>query len=275
MSDISQIDGQSVRLKREALGMAVTDLATLACLSTKQIKQIEEGGISAFYSENVKLTAARKIAALLQMSEAQLFGQVQPEVVENPPESDVLIDALQQTHATFQAEPANLPPVHAHHAALLRSEALHVLAQPPEDVELVEEKETGSQPLAAEQTAALDMTPSHPVLEPQSETNQAAGGSSYVFKILALFLVALAIAAVMRPKPADEKVELNSPDTAAPAPPPLQAPVGSETPAAASDNQPAAIANPGNISSPAEKPASAITSSPAQPASDSAGTAAK
>ena len=79
----------------------------------------------------------------------------------------------------------------------------------------------------------------------------------------------------MRPKPADEKVELNSPDTAAPAPPPLQAPVGSETPAAASDNQPAAIANPGNISSPAEKPASAITSSPAQPASDSAGTAAK
>jgi predicted transcriptional regulator len=84
MSDISQIDGQAVRLQRETLGWATTDLATLACLSTKQIKQIEEGGISAFYSENVKLTAARKVAALLQMTEAQLFGQVAAPVLENP-----------------------------------------------------------------------------------------------------------------------------------------------------------------------------------------------
>ena len=75
MSDISQIDGQSVRLKRESMGWAVTDMATLACLSVKQIKQIEEGGTSAFYSESVKLTAARKVAALLDMSDAQLFGQ--------------------------------------------------------------------------------------------------------------------------------------------------------------------------------------------------------
>ena len=66
MSDITQIDGLSVRRKRESLGWAVSDLATMACLSTKQIKQIEEGGTSAFYSENVKLTAARKVAALLR-----------------------------------------------------------------------------------------------------------------------------------------------------------------------------------------------------------------
>ena len=82
MSDISHIDGQSVRLKRETMGWAMTDLATLACLSVKQIKQIEEGGTSAFYSENVKLTAARKVAALLQMSEDQLFGQVPPVVAQ-------------------------------------------------------------------------------------------------------------------------------------------------------------------------------------------------
>ena len=73
MSDISQIDGQTVRRKREALGLAVSDVATTACLSTKQIKQIEEGGMTAFYSENVKLTAARKVAALLGMTEAQLL----------------------------------------------------------------------------------------------------------------------------------------------------------------------------------------------------------
>ena len=68
MSDISQIDGQTVRRKREALGLAVSDVATTACLSTKQIKQIEEGGMTAFYSENVKLTAARKVVASLVAS---------------------------------------------------------------------------------------------------------------------------------------------------------------------------------------------------------------
>ena len=31
MSDISQIDGHAVRLQRETLGWATTDLATLAC----------------------------------------------------------------------------------------------------------------------------------------------------------------------------------------------------------------------------------------------------
>jgi transcriptional regulator with XRE-family HTH domain len=76
MSNVSQIDGSVVRLRREAQGWAINDIASRACLSVKQIRQIEEGGLSSFYSENVKLTAAKKVAALLQLSEAQLFGQV-------------------------------------------------------------------------------------------------------------------------------------------------------------------------------------------------------
>ena len=76
MSDVSQIDGSAVRLSREAQGWAINDLAARACLSVKQVRQIEEGGLSSFYSESVKLTAARKIAGLWQLSEAQLFGQV-------------------------------------------------------------------------------------------------------------------------------------------------------------------------------------------------------
>ena len=85
MSDVSQIDGSAVRLCREAQGWAINDLAARACLSVKQVRQIEEGGLSSFYSESVKLTAARKIAGLLQLSEAQLFGQapsVPPQVEE-------------------------------------------------------------------------------------------------------------------------------------------------------------------------------------------------
>ena len=86
MSDISQIDGQSVRLKRESFGWAISDMATMACLSAKQIKQIEEGGLGAFYSESVKLTAAKKVAGILQMTEAELFGQAAPQILEKPAE---------------------------------------------------------------------------------------------------------------------------------------------------------------------------------------------
>ena len=78
MSDVSQIDGNAVRLRRESLSLGLADVATRACLSVKQVRQIEEGGMTAFYSETVKLTAARKVAGLLSLPEAELFGQIQP-----------------------------------------------------------------------------------------------------------------------------------------------------------------------------------------------------
>ena len=134
MSDISQIDGQSVRLKRESMGWAVTDMATLACLSVKQIKQIEEGGTSAFYSESVKLTAARKVAALLDMSDAQLFGQNTAEThgpdLVLPQVNASLADSSFAVHEPVAGTSPELT-----HASLTRSEALHVLAQPPEHIE--------------------------------------------------------------------------------------------------------------------------------------------
>ena len=50
---IPQINGALLRMRREELGWALADLATRACLSNKQVKQIEEGGTSSFYSETV------------------------------------------------------------------------------------------------------------------------------------------------------------------------------------------------------------------------------
>ena len=131
MSDISQIDGQSVRLKRESLGWAISDLATMACLSTKQIKQIEEGGMTAFYSENVKLTAARKVAGLLGMTEPQLFGQVTPAVIEQPPHVD---ETLSETDEAGQSELGHVSHPTSETAAISRSESWHFLAQPPENI---------------------------------------------------------------------------------------------------------------------------------------------
>ena len=70
-----QINGDLLRQRREAKGWAPTDLATRSCLSLRQVRQIEEGGNSSFYSESVKATAARKIAALLGLPQEMAFVQ--------------------------------------------------------------------------------------------------------------------------------------------------------------------------------------------------------
>jgi DNA-binding XRE family transcriptional regulator len=58
---------------REKCAMSVEELAHLACLSKKQIQQIENGQSSTFYSPTVKFTAAKKIAKLIQLDEKDAF----------------------------------------------------------------------------------------------------------------------------------------------------------------------------------------------------------
>ena len=53
--------------------MSVEQLALLACLSKKQIQQIENGQSSSFYSPTIKLVAARKVAKLIQLDEKDAF----------------------------------------------------------------------------------------------------------------------------------------------------------------------------------------------------------
>jgi len=205
MSDVSQIDGSAVRLCREAQGWAINDLAARACLSVKQVRQIEEGGLSSFYSESVKLTAARKIAALLQLSEAQLFGQT-PSA---PPllEEDSLLFSAQTFPTSLVTSMDTLVPAPVKAQAessgvhLIRSEALHVLAQPPEidwtthspPVEAADQHEEPEQLTAAHTAKAA----SH------SAKQETAPSGNYFLKILVLFLVAIAVAALMRPKPVE------------------------------------------------------------------------
>lgn len=69
------VNGDLLRLSREARGWVLNDMATRACMSVKQIRQLEEGGTSAFYSAAVKATAAKKVAALLGLSVDAVFAQ--------------------------------------------------------------------------------------------------------------------------------------------------------------------------------------------------------
>lgn len=92
--ELPSINGELLRLRREARGWALSDLATRACMSIKQIRQLEEGGSSAFYSENVKWTSAKKVGSLLGMAPDEVFVQAaldtahQPhvDVMKGPPE---------------------------------------------------------------------------------------------------------------------------------------------------------------------------------------------
>jgi transcriptional regulator with XRE-family HTH domain len=206
MSDVSQIDGSAVRLRREAQGWAVTDLASRACLSVKQVRQIEEGGLSSFYSESVKLTAARKVAGLLQLSEAQLFGQVP--VVAPPADEESLLFATQAPMAvTLNATNApafsSAPHAETAHSGvhLSRSEPLHFLAQPPEP-ELAESAPTQETYQPADQqseAASVDSPIASPTQNSLQESEPSPSGN-YFLKILVLFLVAIAVAALLRPK---------------------------------------------------------------------------
>jgi len=253
MSDISQIDGQSVRLKRESFGWAISDMATMACLSSKQIKQIEEGGLAAFYSEGVKLTAAKKVAALLQMTEAELFGQVAPPVLVKPVD-DVVASAESQEDGV-PTVPSDAPQTSVHGAALSRSESWHFLAQPPENI-LEQESHSPAQvqavapePDHSEKSepadAASEEIPTQVVAEPANNTN-------YLIKILTLFLVALAAAALLKQNYSDDKTESSTAIESQTTPA-----LNTQAPAAETDTP-----NPVNAQALSPEPVNAVQASP-------------
>ena len=66
---------------RETLGLSTKDLSGMACLSVRQIEQIENGESSSFYGDQVKFTAAKKVAGLLKLTREEAFdfsGITQP-----------------------------------------------------------------------------------------------------------------------------------------------------------------------------------------------------
>ena len=65
---------------RENVGLSAKELANLACISTRQVQQIENGGTDSFYSSKIKVNAAKKVAVILNLNESECF-----EVLDNAP----------------------------------------------------------------------------------------------------------------------------------------------------------------------------------------------
>ena len=68
-----EIRAEAFTAAREKCALSVEELAHLACLSKKQIQQIENGQSTSFYSPTVKFTAAKKVAKLIQLDEKDAF----------------------------------------------------------------------------------------------------------------------------------------------------------------------------------------------------------
>ena len=78
---LPEIRKEAFTKARESLGLSTKDLSGTACLSVRQIEQIENGESSSFYGDQVKFTAAKKVAGLLKLTPEEAFdfsGVVQP-----------------------------------------------------------------------------------------------------------------------------------------------------------------------------------------------------
>ena len=67
---LPEIQGKVFKAAREKLRLDPQELAVKACLSKKHIIELEQGGISSFYSESHKITVAKKVAKILQLDES-------------------------------------------------------------------------------------------------------------------------------------------------------------------------------------------------------------
>ncbi|CAM3645705.1 helix-turn-helix domain-containing protein [Polynucleobacter brandtiae] len=83
---VAQIQKEAFTSAREKLGLSTKELGLKACLSTRQIEQIENGEMSSFYGAQVKYTAAKKVASLLGLNEQDAFEGNIPSAVEVAPQ---------------------------------------------------------------------------------------------------------------------------------------------------------------------------------------------
>jgi transcriptional regulator with XRE-family HTH domain len=215
------INGELLRLRREARGWAQSDLATRACMSVKQIRQLEDGGLNSFYSQAVKVTAAKKVGALLGVSAEEVLAQAP--LVDATPLVDVSADATaDESHAVDHPQDTQTEEVN------------------------VDDKSHDVVSADAQQEVAL---------KHDAEKAEPAKSKTSLWVIVGLFAAALAVAAYMQPK--EEPISEPAPPLQV-VPSEADASASAAEPGSSS---PAAVASAESASSASQKAASASVSS--------------
>jgi len=73
---LPEIIGSALKNAREKRAMERSELATQCCLSSKMILELEEGGMTAFYSFQLKLSSAKRVGSFLSLSPSDYLVQV-------------------------------------------------------------------------------------------------------------------------------------------------------------------------------------------------------
>jgi transcriptional regulator with XRE-family HTH domain len=254
---------------REKRALSVEQLALLACLSKKQIQQIENGQSNSFYSPAIKLVAAKKVAKLIQLDEKDAFDfgpQAELPLTQadelTPSESSVaesrpLIDeakAVEQSDASKPALPENA------------IEVVRLKEDEPNEAKKAAGRKrksdlvspTSNQPNAKPVLVEPNPEPNKPALFTAREQKQASKKWVWLLPVGALVLALVQFQPLLedqldawmgKPKPAEATALTVAPVDAAPASPPAEP--ASATPAVTPH------------ASPAVTPSTAVTPSPA------------
>ena len=110
MEDQSRDDAAYLKSLRQTAGLDLAELAALANLSAGQIRQLEDGGESLFYSPQIKIQSLRRVIHLLESP--QPSGKpikVQP--VDLPPRtsSNVIEDIIRLSEKNFKGNVVSTP----------------------------------------------------------------------------------------------------------------------------------------------------------------------
>ena len=254
---------------REKRALSVEQLALLACLSKKQIQQIENGQSNSFYSPAIKLVAAKKVAKLIQLDEKDAFDfgpQAELPLTQadelTPSESSVaesrpLIDEVKAAEQSDASKPAS--PDSAIEVVRLKED------EPNEAKKAAGRKRksdlvspTSNQPNAKPVLVEPNPEPNKPALFTAREQKQASKKWVWLLPVGALVLALVQFQPLLedqldawmgKPKPAEATALTVAPVDAAPAS--LPAEPASATPAVTPQ------------ASPAVTPSTAVTPSPA------------
>ena len=231
---------------RESLGLSAKDLSGMSCFSVRQIEQIESGESSSFYGAQVKFTAAKKVAELLNLKPEEAFdfsGVTQPSI---PAEVE---EKLQEETKAYAAE----------------KKAKSGKAEDSSEVkEKTEEKEaTPVAKVAAprvEKGEAKKITPS--VLDSSVKSKSPVNPKKKIILLLAIAAAVIFSVVNLRPlffpEPVKEEVVI------------IQE-VTPETPPASAPAEPVPAAQPATaVPAPAAQPAAAAVSAECPPADASA-----
>lgn len=88
-----ETDAQTLKTLREAAGLEMAQLAAMANLSPGQVRQLEEGGDSHFYSSQIKAQSMRRVLRLLQ-NQPSAEDVAAQEALEQVPKSVNVIDDI-------------------------------------------------------------------------------------------------------------------------------------------------------------------------------------